>query len=247
MGPAAAEARGLARRVEAGDRHPGSVQGAAVEVGLDAAERLARDDPESYGDERAVAGVEDRVGGDRAEQPVSAEASTVLDADGLGVFRVRVHDLAVTRLELPADRVLVEKVVAGEGVHAAHEFGQGVGDDEVGSLPLEVLDGAGSGTPEPRAQQQSQVAVGDVGVLLRPRQGELLLDDRLIEHEPRVVVLDQIGRRSQDLQGAEGVVPGQPREGQPATARIEPHRRRTGQDPDAMTRPHGFQFCSPSV
>ena len=52
-----------------------------------------------------------------------------------------------------------------------------------------------------------------------------------------MVVLDEVGRRAQVAQGPERVVARQARVGQPPAQRVEPHRRRAGQDPDAVARP----------
>src|SRR4051794_34452183 len=56
---AAAEAGDLARRVETGERIARGGQDAGVEVGLQTAERLAGEDGEPDGDQRAGVGVED--------------------------------------------------------------------------------------------------------------------------------------------------------------------------------------------
>ena len=85
-----------------------------------------------------------------------------------------------------------------------------------------------------RAFQQTRDALaGQVRVLLGSRQRELPLDDLPRQHEPGVVVPGVHDVRER----AEGVEAGEQRGGQRAAARVQPQRRRAGQDPDAVQRP----------
>ena len=99
---AAAEAGDFARRVEAGDRLARRVEHLAVEIGVQAAERLAGQDVEPHGDQRAVRRIEDpvRLGG--ADQPVAEIVAGAVDGDDLRVLGERIVDLAVARLDLLA-------------------------------------------------------------------------------------------------------------------------------------------------
>ncbi len=83
------------------------------------------------------------------------------------------------------------------------------------------------------SHEERQVLAGEVGVLLAAREGELLLDDLLRQHEPRVVVtgLPEVRER------AERVEAGEERHGQARARGIQPDRRRAGQDADAVARP----------
>ena len=74
---------------------------------------------------------------------------------------------------------------------------------------------------------------GEIRILLRARQREFLLDDALGQHEPRIIVAG----RHDVLQLAERVGAGKQRRGQPRACGVEPHRRRSGQDADAVARP----------
>ena len=71
------------------------------------------------------------------------------------------------------------------------------------------------------------------GILLGARQRELLLDDRLREDEPRVVVAGGEDR----LQRRRGVVAGEARRIQPAAVRVQPQRRGARDDPDRVVGP----------
>ena len=77
--------------------------------------------------------------------------------------------------------------------------------------------------------------LGEVEVLLRARQRELLADDRLVEHEPRVVetAVPQV------VQRAERVEAGEEGSGQAVPGAVEPHRARPRQDADRVPRPDG--------
>ena len=83
-------------------------------------------------------------------------------------------------------------------------------------------------------QDVADRAAGEVGVLLRARERELLLDDALGGEEPRVLMpaARDVGER------AEGVEAGVERHRQPPAERVEPQRRRAGQDADAVPGPH---------
>ena len=106
------------------------------------------------------------------------------------------------------------------------------GGDEVLAVVDEVLHRLRRSGPDP-AEHLAHRLPGQVGVLLRAGEGELLLDDLLREDEPRVVVagLPQVGER------AEGVEAREQRGRQPVPVAVEPHRRRAGQDPDGVPGP----------
>ena len=74
------------------------------------------------------------------------------------------------------------------------------------STPCCLNASTGAGAPGRGAalREQLDVLAGDVWVLLGARQRELLLDDRLSQHEPRVVV----SAREDRLERAERVEPG---------------------------------------
>ena len=207
----------------------------AVEVGLEPAERLAREDVEADGDQRAVRRVEDLVRLRDADQLVGAAAAGVVDRHHLDVLGEGVVDLAVARDDVPLEVVDVELRSAGELVHPGHQLREGVGHDEVDAVLLERLHRAGRALRQPALGEELQVLAGDVGVLLGAGERELLLDDRLGEHEPRVVVAggqDLLHRadrvRARDARHAL----------EPPAGGVEPHRRRAGQDPDGVVRPH---------
>ena len=107
-------------------------------------------------------------------------------------------------------------------------------DDEVLAVVEERLHGRGR-TGGEALRELAHAATGEVGVLLGARERELLLDDRLREHEPRVVAADA----SQVLECAERVEAGVERRRQPLTRLVQPEAGGTGEDADAVVRPHG--------
>jgi hypothetical protein len=105
-----------------------------------------------------------------------------------------------------------------DAVHAVDQRAQVALDDEVLAVALERLDRGGRTAAQSRARELARVAPGDVGILLGPRQRELLLDDLLRQHEPGVLVC---GARDV-LERAERVEAGEQRDGQPPAGRVEP-------------------------
>ena len=168
----------------------------------------------------------------RADEPVAAVAPGVVDGHHLQVLGERVVDLPVARHDLPLQLLRVEQRLLGELVHARHQLGQGVGDDEV-LPPVEERLHRRRRAGTHAAQHLRDAAAGQVGVLLGPRERELLLGDLVGEHEPRVVVAG----RGDRAQRGERVEAGERGGGEAAPARVEPQRRRAGQDPDAVPRP----------
>src|SRR5699024_3748181 len=135
---AAAQERALERAVtvhaassEAGDLaggpqawHHGAVGAPdpTVQVGLDAAEGLARDDVQPYRDEGAGAGVEDLVRRCGAGESFTTGAPAVVDGGDLQVLGERVVDLAVARHDLTFQVGQVDEVRTCHAVHACHEL-----------------------------------------------------------------------------------------------------------------------------
>ena len=103
------------------------------------------------------------------------------------------------------------------------------------SSPLLLNASTGAGAPllVARLAVIRQLLPVRSGILLRARERELLLDDALGQHEPRIIVAGA----HDVLQLAERVGAGKQRRGQPLAGRVEPHRRRPGQDADAVARP----------
>ncbi len=236
--PLPAEAGHLAGRVETLDGRAVGAEGAGVEVGLDAAERLAGEDVQLDADQRARRRVEDAVrGGDPAEA-VADVAAGVADALDLGVLGVGVGQLEVAGLDLAPDGSGVQERLVGEPVHPVDELLQVRRRHEVGALAQEGVHRTGRALAEDAfAQEAGAVLGGDVRVLLGAGERELLLDDLLGEDEPRVVVVREAVGGAQVTQGAEGVVAGQAGLGQPAAQGVEPHRGGAGQDADAVSGP----------
>jgi len=232
--PAAAEPGDLPGSEQAGHRPggPDPAEHPAGQVGLQAAEGLAGQDVEPDGDQRAGLGIQDLVQRGGPGQPVAAEPAGVADRHDLQVLGERVVDLPVARDDLPLQVGHVDQRLAGQLVHARDQFGQGPGHHEIGPALLERLHRGGGAGPDP-GQGEPDVLAGQIGVLLRTRQRELLLDDLLGQHEPRVVIAALPDRR----QCAQGVEAREVRRREPLAAGVEPHRRGPGQDPDAVPGP----------
>ena len=170
------------------------------------------------------------------DQLVGGGLPGVVDHHRLDVLRERVVQLAVARDDLCLDRRGVELRASADRVHLRDELGKLVGDHEVDAVFLERLDRAGRALREPRPHQVADVAPREVGVLFRARERELLLDDRLRQHEPRVVVPGGENLRH----GSDRVGAGHPgHAAQTLAVGVEPHRRRSGQNPDRMIGPDG--------
>ena len=99
---------------------------ARVEIGLQAAERLAGENVEAHGDERAMSGVEHAMRRRRADQLVAEKAPRIVDAHDLRVLGEGIVDLAIARLDLFPDRFEREKAAARQGVHRRDEVGEAV-------------------------------------------------------------------------------------------------------------------------
>ena len=122
-----------------------------------------------------------------------------------------------------------------------HQIIKRAGHDEVRSIPLERLNRCGTGPREHPLQQQPDVLVGQVGILFGSGEGKLPPDDPLVQDEPRVVESGP----GDVLKGAERIEAREERSRQSTAQRVEPHRRRAGQDPDAVVRPDGVPVLDP--
>ena len=148
--------------------------------------------------------------------------------------------LAVPRDDLPFQFGQVDERLLGQLVHAVDELGQRPGDHEVGAVPFERLHRS-SGAGSHPGQGEPEVLAGQVGVLLRTGQRELLLDDLLGEYEPGVVVAGG----ADGGQRAQRVEPGKVRRREAPPRGVEPQRGRPGQDPDAMPGPDRVPVLDP--
>ena len=89
------------------------------------------------------------------------------------------------------------------------------------------------GTGADPAGQQPQVLAGQVAVLLRTGQGELLGQRLGVQHEPGV----RVPARGDLAQRAQGVEAGEQGRREAGAAGVQPQRRRAGQDADAVVAP----------
>ncbi|MNS75158.1 hypothetical protein D3C72_1086620 [compost metagenome] len=188
-------------------------------------------------DQRPGLGVQQSVRRRRPRQLIAEVAAAVVDAHGLEILGVGIVHLGVAVLDLLTDESRVQQGPFGQGVHPGHQGLQIVGEDEVRALMLEGVHRRRRAPAQPRHQHLQQLALGDVEVLLGPRQGELLLDDLLGDDEPGMVVLGQIRRGPQVFQRGHGVVTGQGGRREPPSQGVQPQRRRAGQDADGVPGP----------
>jgi hypothetical protein len=171
------------------------------------------------------------------DQLVTAVGTGLAHRRDLQVLGEVVVQLAIALLDLTTHQGDVHRGVRRQAVHPGDELLDGVGHDEVLPVGLEGLDRARGALGEPLLDERLDTPAGQVGVLLLPGQGELLLDDRLGQHEPGVVV----AAAPQQLERPQRVEARQPRNRQAPSGTVEPHRRRTGQDPDAVHGPDGVE------
>ncbi len=235
MNAAAAEARHLARRVQARHHCAAGREHPRAQIGFQAAQRLAGQDIHPDGDQGAVCRGKHRGRSRHPRQALTEQSAGRSHQRQLGVLADLVDDLGVAGLDLPAQRLLVHGGVADQGVHAAHQLGKAVAHHEVGPMIHERLHRPLHGAAHP-LQGQAQVAVGEVGILLAARQREFLLDDGAVEHEPGVgvVVAGDVAERAERIEA--GIV----RKRQAPPAGIKPQTARPRQHPDAVVGPDGI-------
>ena len=103
MHAAAAETGDFAHRIEALDRLAIGAQHAAVEIGLQAAQRLAGQDVEPDRDQRAILRIEQLVRLCRADQPVAEIGAGAAQGGDLHVLGERIVELPVAGSDLALD------------------------------------------------------------------------------------------------------------------------------------------------
>jgi hypothetical protein len=177
---------------------------------------------------------------DRPDQPIAPERPSSSNRHDLQVFSELVLDLQVARPQHPLDPLGVQRRLGCELVHPRHELAQRRRHHEVLASVQERLHRRRHHRPRP-PEHVAHRLVGQVEVLLGARQHELLLDDPLVEDEPRVLEPGP----AQVLQRPQGVEPGEERRGQPVPGPVQPDRRRTGQDPYAVLRPDRVPVADP--
>ncbi|MHC2709054.1 hypothetical protein ACVIQS_001915 [Bradyrhizobium diazoefficiens] len=194
---------------------------------------LAGENVELDRDQRSVCGIEDAMRGGGADQLVADIAARIVDVHHLRVLDVGIGDLAVARLDLHLDVLEPEEVAAGKLVHRRNEIVDLVAHDEVDTMAFECFHRRRRALVGGAAQRHAPALAGEVRVLLRARQRELLLDDALGQDEPGII----IARRHDVFELAERVGAGEQRRRQTRAGGVEPHGRGPRQDADAVARP----------
>ncbi len=159
-----------------------------IEIGLEPAQRLAGQDVELHRNQGPMLGIENPVRFCGADQPVADIFPRVVDVHHLRVLDVRICDLAVARLDLDLQIFKLQEIVANKRIHGGHKLGEVVAHDEIHALGLERFDRSGCTLVDGAPRGHPPALAGQIGILLRARQREFLLDDALGEHEPGIVV-----------------------------------------------------------
>ena len=172
-----------------GQRLAVGAQDPRVEVGLQPAERLAGEDVQPHRDQRAGLGVEEPVRGRDPDQPVAAVARGRRGSPSTCRSLVNALSISRSRATIGAlDVVEVSSGCVGERVHARRPARAGR-RRTTKSSPCCLNASTGAGAPGRTRPSTCRTSLaGEVGVLLRAGERELLLDDLLGQHEPGVVV-----------------------------------------------------------
>ena len=154
------------------------------------------------------------------DQAITEVAPRGTDLVHLRVAGGGIVDLAITGRDRLLELLRVESGFGLQRIHPLDQLGEIRRDDKVSTALLEGLN-----RPRPRLrygplQEQPDVFVRQIGILLRPREGELALDDPLVKDKPGVVT----ARLSEVLERAQGVEARKQRGRQAVAQRVEPHR-----------------------
>ncbi|PQM48504.1 hypothetical protein C1Y40_01274 [Mycobacterium talmoniae] len=231
---AAAEPGHLPGRVQPVERAAVGLEYPGVQVGFQAAQSLSGQDVQLDRDQRPGLRVGQPVRGHHPAQPVAQIGAGPADRGDLPVLAEPVGHFAVAGGDLGLHRRVVQRHHIRQPIHRGDQLAQRVRADKVHPAIHERLHRRRRPGLRPRGQQLAQAASGQVRVLLLAGQREFLLDDLLVEHEPGVVVAGS----GDVLQRAQGVETRVQRARQPFAVGVQPQRRRTRDDPDAVPGPH---------
>ena len=244
MHAAAAESGGLADRVHARHRRRRRPAAPGRQVGLQPTEGLAGQDVQPDGDQRTARA------GPPARRSAAGRASraAVRSASALSPRYFRAAAVATTCGSLPSpvrtcrsrasislpQRLGVDQVLTDQLVHLGGELGRRC--RRSGSRHPASRKACTSGVVRPQpAGQQAQVLAGEVAVLLRAGQPELLAPSS----RRRARTRSSRSRWRVTCRSAPSASkPGNSGAGKPLTAGVEPQRRRPRQDADAVVGPH---------
>ena len=178
-------------------------------------------------------GIEDAVWLCSADQLVADVTSRIVDVHHLRVLHIRIRHLAVAGLDLRLDVIELQEIVAGQRVHRADEVGKVVAHDEIRAFLLERFHRRRRALVGGALDGHAPALSGEIGILLGAGKRKLLLDDALRQDEPRIIMAS----RHDVFELPQRVGAGEQRCGQALSGRVEPHRRRPRQNPDAVARP----------
>src|SRR5271169_3389905 len=236
-----AEAGHLACRVQS--RHGLSVgtNDAAVEIGLQAAERFPRQDMQPNRNQRSGGRIEELVRTHRPRQFVAEIAPRGADGGDLHILAICVIELAIARGDFALDgRGIEQWRAAGKRIHALDQPRQIRLDDEILALVHECLDRPRNARPG-AGDDLAPALAGEIGVLLGARQREFLLDDLSRQDEPGIVV----SGLADIFECRERIEPGIKRDRQTLAARVEPERGRPGNDANGVVAPDRIPVLDP--
>ena len=190
-----------------------------------------RQDGEPDGKQGAVARIQQPVRRRHPHDLVGGETAGGPDGGQLRILAQPGGKLPVPGTDQPVQVSGVNELSARQVVHLPGQRGGGPGLQEVDAVVQEPLQRRVAARFQPRGQQPDILA-GEVRVLLRSGQSELLQGNRPVEDKPGMGM-----SRGQDVaQGTEGVEAGKQGRGsnRPSHPATGPTAR---QDPDAMPRP----------
>ena len=145
--------------VEPRHRLPIAAKHAAVEVRLESAVRLAREDVQLDGDEGTVCRVEDRRGLRDADEALAHDSSRVARDGELRIISGHVARLRIAIPHLSVHGREINPVVANQRIHPVHELAQRLTHHEVGALVLNACTGACTARPMRRSVKRKLLPV----------------------------------------------------------------------------------------
>ncbi len=185
---APAEARNLARGEDVAERLPVRLEHAPGQICLEPAQRLARQRPQPYGDERSARGIEQLVRLGHADELVAEVVARAVDRRDLRILGEAIVHFAIARRHLALHIRERKQSVSRQRVHARHEPGEILLDHEIRALLHEGTHGLRHPAAAPRAQHGEPASARQVRVLFRARQREFPGDDLLRQDEPGMVM-----------------------------------------------------------
>jgi hypothetical protein len=142
---------------------------------------------QAHPDERPGRGVEQAVGPGHPDQAIAKVAAGGPDRHQLRIGWRLAACLGIVVGDRCSDTPDIDPGFAAERVHPLHQLLEATRHHEVDTAPLKSFDRPWARARDHPLQQEPNVLVGQVRILLGAGERKLAADDRLVEHEPRVV------------------------------------------------------------